>query len=89
MANFVNQHNFNEMLVWETTIIMLKKPERDLAYVLRHLRILSRQSSLAKMTAKLVYTFSKVKLRLLLDLVLNVSKLDLRDQGTLFVAPKH
>ena len=32
MANLVKQHDFNEMLVWETAIIMLKKPECDLAY---------------------------------------------------------
>ena len=32
MANFVNHHDFNEMLVQETAIIMLRKPEPDLAY---------------------------------------------------------
>ena len=32
------------------------------------------------MTTKLIYTFSKVKLRLLLDLVLNALKLDLRSR---------
>ena len=32
MANFVNQHDFNEMLIWETAIILLKKPERDMAH---------------------------------------------------------
>ena len=32
MANFVNQQDFNEMLIWVTAIIMLRKPERDLAY---------------------------------------------------------
>ena len=32
MANFVNQHDLNEVLIWETVIIMLRKPERDLAY---------------------------------------------------------
>ena len=32
MANFVNQHDFNEILIWETAIIMLRKPERDMVY---------------------------------------------------------
>ena len=32
MSNFVSQQDFNEMLIWETAIIMLRKPERDMAY---------------------------------------------------------
>ena len=32
MANFVNEHDFNKMLIWETAIIMLRKPECDIAY---------------------------------------------------------
>ena len=32
MSSFVNQQDFNEMLIWETAIIMLRKPERDMAY---------------------------------------------------------
>ena len=32
MSSFVSQQDFNEMLIWETAIIMLRKPERDMAY---------------------------------------------------------
>ena len=32
MSNFVSQQDFNEMMIWETAIIMLRKPERDMAY---------------------------------------------------------
>ena len=32
MVNFVNQHDFNEVLIWGTAIIMLRKPEHDMAY---------------------------------------------------------
>ena len=32
MSSFVNQQDFNEMLIWETAIIMLRKPERDMPY---------------------------------------------------------
>ena len=32
MSSFVSQQDFNEMLIRETAIIMLRKPERDMAY---------------------------------------------------------
>ena len=32
MANSVNQHDFYEVLILETATIMLRKPERDMAY---------------------------------------------------------
>lgn len=81
MADFVIQHDFNEMLIWETPVIMLRKTEPNMAYGDKASWHFIETVFTRKLTTKLKYTFSKVKLRILLDLVLNVSKLDLRDSG--------
>ena len=79
MSSFVSQQDFNEMLIWETAIIMLRKPERDMSYRDEASWHFIATVLTGKNDRKACIHFLKVKLRLLLDLVLNALKLDLRD----------
>ena len=58
---------------------MLRKPEHDMAYGDEASCHFIETVLTGKNDFKACITFSKVKLRLLLDLVLNALKLDLRD----------
>ena len=84
MTNFVNQHDFNELLIWKTTIIMPRKTEQNMAYGDEASWHFIETVFTGENKWKACILISKLKLPLLLDLVQNAYKLDLKDPGNSF-----
>ena len=82
LASIVNYQTYNEYRFGKPQLLCSRSLSVIWIIGTRLIGILLTQSSLVKTTRKPVFTLSKVRLPSLLDLVLRVSKLDLRDLGS-------